>query len=544
MSYINSVKSTNPYGEIDDVLLLHINTDDDYYQLTDLIKLAGIYTFSIWYKSDEDGVVTFNLFGEIHQVTSTTNWQKFLHTVDIATLDNSHITISSSININTYFYEAFLSEGALDLSWTPAPEDMNDYVRSEIALATDNINLSVSQKLSESRDFIGVRYIRDWLNGSSILLEEGESDISNKWVECQVLVEEEDIASGIIPDCYDENLAEINIENLHPDVYTNEMLLEVPDENANIAIISEDGESADAPTIPLEEQYVELTGNHCLQIDLGSIRYDIDTIRIWHYYLNNDSYNHKLEISADGKIWTTLYDSNVSGSYVETESGKIYHFSNQSIDKSIAQIQMEFDEINLRVQNNANQFAEINLTTNSINSIVGDMKESQSALDNAIQSAKEMFDKEIQDIKDTYTTVVQTKEMIAQTVSDIDGQIKSQIILTEEGWKGKFAMLGMMGEDDPELQNNTHTYVSMSGDGLEVSSDDKTKKRTLVTKDGFIGYYDENEIFKLDEQGCWTGRAYISNGWETPGIKMIPIDYNNNGTPVKGVVYVKTGGAS
>ena len=628
MSAFNTLNTVTPYNENDDVLHLFLDADSDAYVLKDVIKLAGTYTFSIWHKADTDSQITFNLFGNTEQISSTSKWQKYIKTIKIASLDNTSIYIVPSLNTSTYFYEGFLSEGTLDVSWTPAPEDSdrnmldvyskieqtadsiiskveaNDGRLSQLAIGlngvlahvetlggnvgklevtanevkaevndargnssslavringieskvvdengesiieqtAEQILLSVEEKLANNRS-MGIRYIRDWLNGGTDEFSNETDTISNKWVECQVLANEVDIASGIIPVCYDEHLAEVNIENLNPEVYTNEMLLEESNDVDNIAVI-DDENITDSTAIPLNEQYIELNGHHCLQVDLGEVCYNIDSIRIWHYYLNETRYNHKLEVSSDGETWIILYDSDVSGSYVETEIGKIYHFSNSAINKSIAQIHMEQDEINLRVQNNANQFASLDLKADRINSTVGIIQDDQVKLNNSLQSNKKNLDDQIENIKQTYTTINQTKEMIEETVSDIDGKIQSQVSLTADGWKGKFAILGMMDEDDPELQNNTHTYVKMSANGLEVSSDDESRRRTLVTKDGFSGYYDDNEIFKLDDHGCWTGRVYINNGWETPGIKMIPIDYNHNNNVVKGVVYVKTGGAS
>lgn len=620
--------NTTPYGEQDEVLSLHLDIPSDAYVLQNVIKLTGTYTFSIWYKSVLESPISFNLFGTVDTVTSTPEWQKYVKTVEVSSLENKNIQIIPQMNTETFFYEGFLSQGTLDNSWTPAPEDAErnfdetyskieqtadsiiskvestdgrlsqlaiglngvlanvktldgnvskievtaNEVMAEVSDARGNssslavringieskvvdengesiieqtaeqILLSVEEKLA-NHGSMGIRYIRDWLNGGTDEFSNETDTISNKWVECQVLANEVDIASGIIPVCYDGHLAEVNIENLNPEVYTNEMLLEESNDVDHIAVI-DDENITDSTAIPLNEQYIELNGHHCLQVDLGEVCYNIDSIRIWHYYLNETQYNHKLEVSADGETWIILYDSDVSGSYVETEIGKIYHFSNSAINKSIAQIHMEQDEINLRVQNNANQFASLNLKADRINSTVGNIQDDQVELNKSLQSNKKDLDEQIKNIKQTYTTIDQTKEMIAATVSDIDGKIQSQVSLTADGWKGKFAILGMMNEDDPELQNNTHTYVNMSANGLEVSSDDESRRRTLVTKDGFSGYYDDNEIFKLDDRGCWTGRVYINNGWETPGIKMIPIDYNHNNNVVKGVVYVKTGGAS
>lgn len=470
----------------------------------------------------------------------------------------------------------------------------NEDMEAAIKESADNITLSVSERLSDSRDFMGVRYIRDWLNGRAKILNEPdegvetveiidtestestetivESDISNKWVECMVLVGEKDIAAGIIPTCYDENLQEIPIENLNPGVYTDEMLLDIYEEDTNVSddvetvdVISdietteEETENANTTPIPLEEQYIELNGKHCLQIDLGSVHYDIDSISIWHYYVDGDHYNHLLEVSADGENWNVLFDSDLAGSYAETEDGRTYHFSNYAIDKTLSQLKIEQDNITLRVQDNATHFAELSVTTGGISSTVGNIQEKQSELSSAIDKSNADIKDVADDLKNNYTTINQTKEKIDFAVSNVDRKITAAVELTERGWKGKFAVLGMMGtnedsEEDRKLQDETNTYIHMDGTGITVtgeidqdqSEEDKNKViSTHMTRYGFFGRNMENkDVFWLDAQGCHTGRAYIDNGWETPGIKMIPIEYNKNGSLVNGVVYVKSGGAS
>ena len=87
--------------------------------------MIGTYTFSIWHKSDKENIITFNFFGKTEEVSSTTKWQKYSKTIEVSSLNNPHIYITPSLNIQTYFYEGFLSEGSIDNSWSPAPEDID-----------------------------------------------------------------------------------------------------------------------------------------------------------------------------------------------------------------------------------------------------------------------------------------------------------------------------------------------------------------------------------------------------------------------------------
>ena len=142
MSVFNMTIGINPYGESDEFLSLCLDIESDAYILKDVIKLAGTYTFSIWHKSESDNTISFNILGVTDEVSSTTQWQKYSKTVEVSTLDIPNIYMSPSLNIETYFYEGFLSEGTLDNSWTPAPEDYNRNftdVRSEIKQTADSI---------------------------------------------------------------------------------------------------------------------------------------------------------------------------------------------------------------------------------------------------------------------------------------------------------------------------------------------------------------------------------------------------------------------
>lgn len=62
-----------------------------------------------------------------------------------------------------------------------------------------------------------------------------------------------------------------------------------------------------------------------VQIDLGAIKTDITNLFILHYYLDGRTFHGtKTQVSSDGVNWTTIFDSAVSGEYVETSAGKTY----------------------------------------------------------------------------------------------------------------------------------------------------------------------------------------------------------------------------
>lgn len=63
-----------------------------------------------------------------------------------------------------------------------------------------------------------------------------------------------------------------------------------------------------------------------------SMAQDISSVKVWHFYSDNRTYNNtKTEISEDGTTWTTLFDSAVSGAYAETAAGKTYSFNKRKV---------------------------------------------------------------------------------------------------------------------------------------------------------------------------------------------------------------------
>lgn len=172
MSTFKTLATSTPYGDTDEVLHLYLDVESDAYVLKNVIKLVGSYTFSIWHRSEITSNITFNLFGNTEEVSSTKEWQKYIKTVDVANLEDPNIYIISKKYINTYLYEGFLSEGVLDNSWTPAPEDSDrnfTQVRSEIKIAKDEVLTQVSAndgRLSQfAVDLNGVRANIETLDG-------------------------------------------------------------------------------------------------------------------------------------------------------------------------------------------------------------------------------------------------------------------------------------------------------------------------------------------------------------------------------------------
>lgn len=153
MSTFNEIEITTPYGDTDNALELNIDSSSDAYVLQNVIKLPSTYTFSIWYRTESDSQITFNVLGESEIVDSTTSWNKFVKTVTVETLDETSIYILPSVGVNSYFYEGYLVEGITDTSWTPAPEDVEQSitnVSSQYTQLADKFNWVVKSGTSSS----------------------------------------------------------------------------------------------------------------------------------------------------------------------------------------------------------------------------------------------------------------------------------------------------------------------------------------------------------------------------------------------------------
>lgn len=607
LSTFNEIEMITPYGDTDNVLELNIDSSSDAYVLQDVIKLSSTYTFSIWYRAESDSQITFNVLGESETVNSTTSWNKYVKTVTVETLDKTSIYIMPSVGVNSYFYEGYLAEGITDTSWLPAPEDIEgeigsvrselrqtaesillkvsdsngrittletnldgitteisdakgssttlqarlegidtsvvnaetsaksfatqeaeriqsvvqnniDNVESNINQRADNIELSVAQK--ENIPVTAVRYIRDWLNGIK-----GASSIDNKWVECDVITQGTNIASGIIPTYKNSSLTTLTVSN--PEYYTDEMLLD-----------------------EALERYINSTENSCLEIDLGEVYYNIDYIRVWHYYEDNRVYNHKMQISTDGISWVTIYDSDIAGGYAETSYGKVYYLNNATIAENITSLNISSNQIESRVENIEGNFSSIKEQADKIESIVGSKSENGATglissinnLDNLIVKLRSEYEQYKSDSGTSISTLTQTMNEITSRIATVEGNTRdiSEIRQDAKGWQALFAQLDMY--DMPEITTN----ISIDINGITVTNP-TTKQQTRITIDEFSGWYNNEKIFWIDKDTTKTRRLLCEKGWDTGAdfIKMTTNSYTySDGRTLNGVAYVKSGGSS
>lgn len=562
---------TNPYGIEDTVLKLSIDSEQNSYRLSNLITEPDSYVFVIWHKTNTPCTISINIFGEIITSESNSQWTKVVKVKKVSDVSNKNIDITPPINSTTYFYEAYLSRGTVDTSWTPAPEDDAEEIiglKSEIKQTAERIDLTVgnmekeisqlsiragkieqtvkdteksltskivstareiNQKVEDAKNDLkaeislsadniihtvgknhvtAIRYIRDWLNGSNL-------DTQNRWAEINVMSNNENIASGIVPVCKNEE--ENNVSASYLERYT-------------------DGDTS---------KYIESTsGWKCLQLDLGQVRNDVDYITVWHEYpLTSDPssvskiFNHRLQVSSDGKVWFTLYDSRYqqSGGYKETPNGKTHYINDTSINDTFSSVQQKIDGITTTIQNvEENLKTEINESANGFNvniqRISQDLENAKSALNNAIDSLNTSFNVELGKI----TGIIEGID------EETNQKISSAIQQSASGWQGVFKKYGMYNDGVSTEQIN----VTINGNGVQVLNT-STSRSTQMTTNGFEGWYNGNKVFWMQEDATKTSRVYADRGIELPTLKMIPLEVqDDNQTKHGGIAFVKTGGSS
>lgn len=146
-----------------------------------------------------------------------------------------------------------------------------------------------AQDYSDLAKQYSIRYIRDWLGGST-------ANSGNHWLEITAMAGSTNRAFGkTVTTSFTGNAS------------TGYPLTRLTDGDTNTSnwTGSFDGQIG----------YV--------QIDLGAVYQDINYIQAWHYNADGRMYHKtKLEISDNGADWTTLFDSAVTGEYVETSFGR------------------------------------------------------------------------------------------------------------------------------------------------------------------------------------------------------------------------------
>lgn len=495
-------------------------------RLDNVLTDPGDYVFQMFLKSTSSATVFVDILGKVQSTTVTSQWQHFIAKfADIDTTKTKSLDITFQEG-EYWFYHTKLETGNVPTEWSSSFGDIEEkifQVESKISQRMDNIEMSVSSK----QDVVvtSFRYIRDWLNGSNV------SD-KNYWLECNIMTTDNvDVASTAKITGKNTSLESIQIKNIEK--YT--------DENLSFLTMDKDGN-----LIPkyLEEDYAILdSGKACIEIDLGEARSDVEYIRIWHRYAEGDFiFNHQLQVSIDGVSWITLYDSNISGGYKETESGQIYYLSDAPIASTINKFQMGLNETKSLISDMSGDFSEIKQTVDSIETRVNN---NYDEVEKAINTLKQQFQKELDEATQKAFSDFEVKAnaiyATVASVNELNENLASQIRQDSSSWQALFAELNMGENKD---QYNVQTNITLNKDGIFVKNP-ITGQVTQITIDQFCGWYNDEKVFWVDKDTTKTRRLLCEKGWDTDYIKMTTNAYGyTDGTVVKGVAFVKSGGSS
>ena len=175
----------------------------------------------------------------------------------------------------------------VSLNWVSAINTAKSEAINLAATDATNKTNAIKSLVQQANDFAGqkVRYIRDWINGST-------ANTGNHWVQIMAI---------------DETGTNIAL-------------------NKNVSGASSDKRVTNGDTNT--SSYVSGgAGLKQLTVDLGEV-YSIKYIHIWHFYSDKRTYfDTKTECSVDGVSWFTIFDSDTEGTYKETIEGIIHYVS-------------------------------------------------------------------------------------------------------------------------------------------------------------------------------------------------------------------------
>lgn len=384
-------------------------------------------------------------------------------------------------------------------------EETKNQVQSSFEQRATSIESKVS--LKQDTGLGSIRYIRDWLNGNS-------ADTNNYWVNCKVLSRNENLSLGLIPIGYSDLETPIEVTVTNPTYYTEESTL---DDITKYSSISEDGWS-------------------CLQLDLGDLKL-VDYITVWHYYEGNRAYNHKLQISQDGNTWHTLYDSDIQGTYKESNDGKTYIINQGYVTESFSQINQNYEGIRALVSDNEKAIDSWDEITNELFS--GIIQNTESL--NEVENYKTETNNTLQELKGNYSSLKMDIDNINTTVQSFDGTYakKTEVIQNDREWKIRLAKVGLYNGTDIEEQETNFT-VSEYGAVLDNGKGQQIRMVANDTENGLFGSYNGKIIFQITEDLTTTERVLVRNGVDFTTIKYVPKSYNGIGC----LLHVKSGGSS
>ena len=119
----DTIKETNPYGEVDDILRIQ-NEGSDIIEYTfgNIIPLDDEYTFSLWIRSTGATETSVHISDQVQQFDLSSEWRRIVFTAQSNIEVSKEVYFSVAGNVTVYCYEGQLESGnkATDFKLNPA----------------------------------------------------------------------------------------------------------------------------------------------------------------------------------------------------------------------------------------------------------------------------------------------------------------------------------------------------------------------------------------------------------------------------------------
>lgn len=386
-------------------------------------------------------------------------------------------------------------------------------VESDFEQRADSIESVV--RLKKDTKTCNVRYIRDWINSM-------DSSIGNRWVNCQVWNGDQNYAEHLVPAGFSGLNDPLPSDVTNGFYYTSSDTLKFTDSDT-----------------PFQERYasVEGTGWQCLQLDLGEIK-QADYITVWHYFAEECMYHHKLQISMDGAVWFTVFDSDIAGTYPELAEGQTYVLNDRFMTASVSSILQDCQGIRQLVTTNENLIGNWN---NIVKGLQSDLKDTQTSLGD-IAGYRTSMTSDVSSLHGQLSEISANLTEVKSTVQAFDGNYatKSEVAETADAFKVTFAQIGLRAADSWPYEETNFT-VSKNGAVVKNSQGQEIH----MNVDGLYGKYNNETIFKVTQNLTVTRRLQSEDGIDCLTIKLVPQTYTApNGKHYGALMHVKSGGTS
>lgn len=326
----------NPYGYIGgaqkEYIQLKPNTTYTFSMRAYLSGNSDSYNIVVWgYDDDGTNRTELTRSNKVSGYTGAFENFEFIFTTDdrkyyqLRIYHNRKSAITSG-NASLCIIDPQLEEGNKRTTYSPSISDQKrfntEYTDTKVSVVEAKITdeaFTIQIDKNKNRTY-GVRYIRDFIGQADTT--KGYKYASPNWMEIEVFNSKgENVAKGCKVVLQSKKTAGTDTSMVNDEMWEQGFW------------------------------YTDMTGINYITLDLGSVMYDIDSIKVWHSSLKDTDYSMfndtKTQVSVDGVNWITLFDSVVSGTYYEFASGHEVKVNNRYLNT----MQGSFTEEGLKIYN-------------------------------------------------------------------------------------------------------------------------------------------------------------------------------------------------